>query len=78
MDSGERSSTNLQCPGGEVTVMAGKQAASRIAYSRRVALGAPDRQAFESRLQQELQAAVQTHLEKAVLAGSGGSGQPWV
>lgn len=54
----------------------GKQAASRIAYTRRTALGAPDRQAFESRLQQELQSAVRSQLESAVLSGSGSSGQP--
>lgn len=56
--------------------MAGKQCSSRIAYSRRVAVGAPDRRAFEGALLAELRAAVQHQIEAGLLVGTGGSGQP--
>ena len=56
--------------------MTGKQCSSRIAYSRRVAAGAPDRRAFEAALLAELKAAVQHQIEAGLLDGSGSSGEP--
>ena len=60
----------------KVATLTGKQCSSRIAYSRRVAVGVPDRSSFEAALLAELQAAVKTQIETGLLFGTGSSGQP--
>lgn len=53
-----------------------KQAASRVAYSRRLAAGSPDRRTLEASITAELQRAVRTVQEQGLLIGTGSQGQP--
>ena len=53
-----------------------KQAASRVAYSRRLAAGSPDRRTLEASVTAELQRAVRTVMEQGLIAGSGSEGEP--
>jgi HK97 family phage major capsid protein len=56
--------------------LSAKQAAARIAYSRRLAAGVSDRGAFEAALLREVRRAVAQVVEAGLLAGTGSSGQP--
>lgn len=53
-----------------------KQAAARIAYSRRLASGVSDRGALEAALLREVRRAVAEVVEAGLLSGTGSNGQP--